>query len=109
MSYPVVSDLVGDGIPVAVACGVLNVSTSGYYEWRSRPPSSRDLEQAQLMDTIRQVHAASYGTLRPSAGPCRAGAGPASVGEPRSGGAVDALQRPTRRPPPPVTAMHPPR
>ena len=62
MTYPVVSDLAGDGVPVAVACRVLDVSTSGYYEWRSRPASRRDLEQAHLRDTIRQVHATSYGT-----------------------------------------------
>ena len=65
MIYPVVSELADDPdlrVPVAVTCRVLEVSTSGYYEWRSRRPSGRDLEQAHLMDTIRQVHAASYGT-----------------------------------------------
>ncbi|CAA9384978.1 MAG: Mobile element protein [uncultured Propionibacteriaceae bacterium] len=62
MTYPVVSELADAGVPVAVTCRVLNVSTSGYYEWRSRRPSSLDLEQAHLMNTIRQVHAASYGT-----------------------------------------------
>ncbi len=41
---------------------VLKVSTSGYYGWRNRPASGRDLEQAHLINTIRQVHAASYGT-----------------------------------------------
>jgi putative transposase len=60
--FPVVQELAADGVPVAVTCRVLNVSTSGYYEWRSRPASERDLEQAHLMHAIREVHAASYGT-----------------------------------------------
>ncbi len=62
MIYPVVCELAADGIPVAVTCRVLKVSTSGYYEWRSRPASGRDHEQAHLMQAIREVHAASYGT-----------------------------------------------
>jgi putative transposase len=45
-----------------MACRVLEVSTSGFYEWSSRGPSDRDWEQAHLMDTIREVHTASYGT-----------------------------------------------
>ena len=60
--FPVVQELADDGVPVAVTCRVLKVSTSGYYEWRTRPASSRDLEQAYLMNAIRDVHSASYGT-----------------------------------------------
>jgi putative transposase len=62
MIYPVVCELAADGVPVAVTCRVLEVSTSGYYEWRSRPASDRAWQQAHLMESIRQVHAASYGT-----------------------------------------------
>jgi hypothetical protein len=51
-----------DGVPVATACRVLEVSTSGYYDWDSRPASDRAWEQAQLMDAIRDAHASSYGT-----------------------------------------------
>jgi putative transposase len=60
--FPVVQELAADGVPAAVTCRVLKVSTSGYYEWRSRPASDRAWEQAHLMERIRQVHAASYGT-----------------------------------------------
>ena len=60
--FPVVQELAANGVPVAVTCRVLNVSTSGYYEWRSRPASDRAWEQAHLMHAIRDVHAASYGT-----------------------------------------------
>ncbi len=62
MIYPVVRELAGDGIPVATACRVLEVSTSGYYEWDHRPASDRTWDQAHLMHAIREAHAASYGT-----------------------------------------------
>jgi putative transposase len=45
-----------------VTCRVLHVSRSGFYEWRSRPPSLRDLDDAHLLDTIIDVHAAARGT-----------------------------------------------
>jgi len=60
--FPVVQELAADGVPVAVTCRVLNVSTSGFYEWQRRKASRRDLEQAYLMLAIHDVHAASYGT-----------------------------------------------
>ncbi len=62
MIYPVVCELAADGVPVAVTCRVLEVSTSGYYEWHSQPASDRAWEQAHLMESIRPVHQASYGT-----------------------------------------------
>ena len=62
MIYPVVRALAGDEIPVATACRVLEVSTSGFYEWDHRPASDRAWDQAHLMHVIRDVHAASYGT-----------------------------------------------
>lgn len=52
---------------MAVACRVLGVSSSGFYEWRRRPPSRRDLHDAYLLDTIIEVHAgarATYGVRR---------------------------------------------
>ncbi len=62
MIYPVVRELAADGMPVATACRVLGVSTSGYYEWDSRPVSDRGWEQAHLLEAIRGAHTASYGT-----------------------------------------------
>jgi hypothetical protein len=35
----------------------LQVSTSGYYEWRQRRPSARDVADAYLKQTLREVHA----------------------------------------------------
>jgi transposase InsO family protein len=50
-----------EGLPVEVACRVLDVSCSGFYAWRFRPPSARAVRHAWLTDVIREVHAASYG------------------------------------------------
>jgi len=49
-------------LPVQVACRLLDVSESGFYHWRSRPPSQRAIRHAWLTDQIRAVHAASRGT-----------------------------------------------
>ncbi len=48
--------------PVQVACRVLGVSESGFYEQRKRPPSERAVRHALLTDLITRVHARSHGT-----------------------------------------------
>ena len=48
--------------PVAALCGMLGVSKSGYYAWRSRPPSKRSYEDAALTQKIREVHRRSRET-----------------------------------------------
>lgn len=42
--------------PVSMLCRVLKVSRSGYYDWRDRPPSKRDRENADLIEQIREIH-----------------------------------------------------
>jgi putative transposase len=49
--------MVAEGLPAQVACRVLEVSESGFYAWRSRPPSARAIRHAWLTDLIAQVHA----------------------------------------------------
>lgn len=49
------------GLPVQVALRVLGVSSSGYYEWRDRPPSPRTLRHAWLSEIVRRAHADSRG------------------------------------------------
>ncbi len=59
--------MAAQGLPVQVCCRVLEVSESGFYAWRSRPPSARAIRHAWLTDVIREVHAASrqtYGSRR---------------------------------------------
>jgi putative transposase len=45
-----------------VACRVLNVSRSGYYEWRSRPASSREQDNEVLLKHIERIHTESRGS-----------------------------------------------
>jgi putative transposase len=50
-----------------VACRVLNVSRSGYYDWLGRPDSPRSQDNALLLRHIRRIHAESrdtYGSPR---------------------------------------------
>ena len=59
--------MAAEGLPIQVCRRVLEVSESGFYAWRARPPSARAIRHAWLTDTIRQVHAASrqtYGSRR---------------------------------------------
>jgi putative transposase len=60
--FQAVTVMAAEHIPVEVACRVLDVSTSGYYAWRSRPPSQRSIRHAWLTDLIVQVHQDSRGT-----------------------------------------------
>jgi putative transposase len=46
----------------AVVCRVLGVSASGYHAWRTRPPSRRATEDAELIQRIKAIHAMSDGT-----------------------------------------------
>lgn len=54
--------IASEGLPVQTAARVLEVSESGFYGWRNRPPSTRSIRHAWLTDMIRQVHTASRGT-----------------------------------------------
>jgi putative transposase len=50
-----------DSFPVKVMCDVLNVSTSGYYDARRRPPSDRVVRHERIQRAVEQVHAESHG------------------------------------------------
>ena len=48
-------------------CRMLDVTRSGYYAWRDRPPSGRERRRLELMQRIRRVHQESrctYGSPR---------------------------------------------
>ena len=56
-----------DGFPVTRQCKVLDVSSSGYYAWRERPVSAREMANRELVEKIKVVHAESreaYGSPR---------------------------------------------
>ncbi len=48
--------------PVTALCRMLGVSKSGYYAWRSRPPSQRRRQDALLIEKIREIHSRSRET-----------------------------------------------
>ena len=52
---------------VTTMCRVLQVSKAGYYAWVNRPPSARAMDDAQLAETIKEIHGTSrrtYGSPR---------------------------------------------
>jgi putative transposase len=53
--------MVVEGLPVRTCCRVMEVSESGFYAWRSRPPSAGVARRAWLTDMIAQIHAMSNG------------------------------------------------
>jgi transposase InsO family protein len=54
--------IAAEGRSVQVACRVLGVSESGFYEQRRKPPSERAVRHAMLTDLITQIHVESHGT-----------------------------------------------
>jgi putative transposase len=62
MRFRLVQELAADGVRVAVACRMLQVSASGYYEQRGRPPSQRAVADETLSAQIQEIHACSRGT-----------------------------------------------
>ena len=53
--------IAAEGLPVEVACRVLDISASGYYEWLNRAPSARALRHAWLTELIIRAHSESRG------------------------------------------------
>ena len=62
MTFRLVQELAARGVRVAVACRVLRVSPSGYYEWCDRPPSIRAVADTALIAQIQEIHTTSPGT-----------------------------------------------
>ena len=52
-----------EAFPVRMMCRKLQVSSSGYYDWRSRPLSTRAQANQRLLERIHSLHAASDGVL----------------------------------------------
>lgn len=51
-----------EAFPVRMMCRLLEVSASGYYEWRSRSPSARAQANQHLLGRIRSLHARVTGS-----------------------------------------------
>ena len=52
--------MAAENLPVQVACRVLGVAESGYYEHRKRRPSERSVRHAMLTELITQIHVESH-------------------------------------------------
>ena len=53
--------------PLELMCRVLEVSVSGYFAWKGRPPSTHTREDKTLTETIKTIHLKSrttYGAPR---------------------------------------------
>ncbi len=48
--------------PITTICRVLEVSASGYFAWRRRPPSERASSDARLTELIIAIHTRSRDT-----------------------------------------------
>ena len=47
--------------PVSLLCRVMGVTRQGFYAWKRRPPSARELADRELSERIRQIHAETEG------------------------------------------------
>ncbi len=66
-AYRIISAEKANGIPVSLACELLDVSRSGYYQWATRAPSDRELSDAWLTAKITEIWEANrrvYGSPR---------------------------------------------
>jgi hypothetical protein len=82
--------------PISLLCRIVGVSKSGYYAWKSRPPSKRSREDAALTNKSREVHQRSRETYgRIPAGARRAARSRGTL-RPQASSSADAQSRPAR-------------
>src|SRR5215212_11463058 len=60
--YPVIAELARQGFSAKRYCRILGVAASGFFMWRRRAPSPRQLRFAWLTELVRAIHADSRGT-----------------------------------------------
>ena len=56
MTYPLVSELAEDGIPVTVSCRVLKLARQPYYRWRNDPVRDADVLRAHRINALHDAH-----------------------------------------------------
>jgi putative transposase len=54
--YPLMRELAGDGVPVAVTCRVLKLARQPYYRWLADPVTDREWHQAHLANALFDAH-----------------------------------------------------
>lgn len=60
--YAAIKVMPAEKLPIQSACRILDVSESGFYAWRRRPPSERAIRHAWLTDLVTEIHGASRQT-----------------------------------------------
>ncbi len=60
--YPVIAELAGQGYSAKLCCRLLGVASSGFFMWRRRSPTPREIRFAWLSDLVLAIHADSRGT-----------------------------------------------
>ena len=62
MRYAAIADWAPDKqYPVTFMCAQLGVARQGYYRWLTGGPSQRERTDAELTETIRQIHTELHG------------------------------------------------
>ncbi|GAB2470478.1 hypothetical protein GCM10027030_01460 [Luteococcus sediminum] len=56
MTFPVVTELAGDGVPVKLTCRVLGFSRQAYYQWLTDPVSDREWSDAHAANAVLDAH-----------------------------------------------------
>lgn len=65
--FPMVETLASEGHGTKRVCRLLGLAPSGFFRWRSKPPSDRAIRRAWLADVIAEIHVRSqrsYGWRR---------------------------------------------
>lgn len=65
--FPIVAQFGAEGHSAKACCRLLGIAPSGFFRWRAKPPSARDIRRAWLADLIVEVWEASrrtYGKRR---------------------------------------------
>lgn len=60
--YPIVETLAGEGYGTKRVCRLVGVAPSGFFAWRTNPPSNAEIRRAWLSDVIVEIHTRSRGT-----------------------------------------------
>jgi putative transposase len=81
--------LAKEGHSVALCCELLDVSSSGFYDWRKRPPSNREIRNGELTAKILSI----FGDSKEAYGSPRIRASLVKSGEVVGAGKVAGLMR----------------
>ena len=60
--FPLVETVAKEGHGTKRVCRLPGVAPSGFFMWRSKPPSDRSIRRARLTDAIGAIHVTSRGT-----------------------------------------------